>query len=85
MQKLLYQAQIEGFYEMFMLDLATGLRRGEIVGLQWKDINLENGTLSGHKAGTIREGRIKDRATHDYGFGTKHHPLSACIRNAHGV
>ena len=31
---------------MFMLDLATGLRRGEIVGLQWKDINFETGTLS---------------------------------------
>ena len=46
MQKLLYQAQIEGFYEMFMLDLATGLRRGEIVGLQWKDIDFETGTLS---------------------------------------
>ena len=46
MQKLLYQAQIEDFYEMFMLDLATGLRRGEIVGLQWKDIDLENSTLS---------------------------------------
>ena len=46
MQKLLYQAQIEGFYEMFMLDLATGLRRGETVGLQWKDIDFEAGTLS---------------------------------------
>ncbi|MGM9684084.1 MAG: tyrosine-type recombinase/integrase [Eubacteriales bacterium] len=46
MQKLLYQAQIEGFYEMFMLDLATGLRRGEIVGLQWKDISFETGELS---------------------------------------
>lgn len=46
MKKLLYQAQIEGFYEMFTLDLATGLRRGEIVGLQWKDINFETGTLS---------------------------------------
>ncbi len=46
MQKLLYQAQIEGFYEMFMLDLATGLRRGEIVGLQWKDIDFESGELS---------------------------------------
>lgn len=46
MQKLLFQAQIEGFYEMFMLDLATGLRRGEILGLQWKDIDFEKGTLS---------------------------------------
>ena len=45
-EKLLYQAQIEDFYEMFMLDLATGLRRGEVVGLQWKDIDFETGTLS---------------------------------------
>lgn len=28
MQKLFYQAQIDGYYEMFTLDLATGLRRG---------------------------------------------------------
>ena len=46
MQKLLYQAQIEGFYEMFMLDLATGLRRGEIVGLQWKDIDFANNIIT---------------------------------------
>ena len=46
MQKLLYQAQIEGFYEMFMLDLATGLRRGELLALQWQDIDFEKGTLS---------------------------------------
>lgn len=46
MQKLLFQAQIEGFYEMFMLDLATGLRRGEVVGLQWKNVDFEKGTLS---------------------------------------
>ncbi len=46
MQKLLYQAQIDGFYEMFTLDLATGLRRGELIGLQWKDIDFEKGTLS---------------------------------------
>lgn len=46
MQKLLYQAQIEGFYEMFTLDLATGLRRGELLALQWQDIDFEKGTLS---------------------------------------
>ncbi|MBQ3228477.1 MAG: site-specific integrase [Clostridia bacterium] len=46
MQKLLFQAQIDGFYEMFTLDLATGLRRGELIGLQWKDIDFEKGTLS---------------------------------------
>ena len=33
MQRLLIQAKEEGFYEMFLLDLATGMRRGEICGL----------------------------------------------------
>ena len=59
MQKLLYQAQIEGFYEMFMLDLATGLRRGEVVGLQWKDIDLENGTLSVTRQVRYVKGELK--------------------------
>lgn len=59
MQKLLYQAQIEGFYEMFMLDLATGLRRGEIVGLQWKNIDFENGTLSVTKQVRYVKGELK--------------------------
>ena len=59
MQKLLYQAQIEGFYEMFMLDLATGLRRGEIVGLQWKEIDFERGTLSVTKQVRYVKGELK--------------------------
>ena len=32
--RLLFQAKEEGFYEMFLLDLFTGLRRGELVGLR---------------------------------------------------
>ena len=58
MQKLLYQAQIEGFYEMFSLDLATGLRRGEIVGLQWKDIDFETETLSVTKQVRYVKGKL---------------------------
>lgn len=59
MQKLLYQAQIEGFYEMFMLDLATGLRRGEVLGLQWKDIDFVRGTLSVTKQVRYVKGELK--------------------------
>ena len=59
MQKLLYQAQIEDFYEMFMLDLATGLRRGEVVGLQWKDIDFETGTLSVTRQVRYVKGELK--------------------------
>ena len=59
MQKLLFQAQIEGFYEMFTLDLATGLRRGELLGLQWKDIDFEKGTLSVTKQVRYIKGDLK--------------------------
>lgn len=45
MRRLLIQAYEDGFYEMFVLDLSTGVRRGELLGLQWKDVNFEEHTL----------------------------------------
>ena len=45
-QRLMIQAKAEGFYEMILLALATGLRRGELLGLQWEDLNFETGELS---------------------------------------
>lgn len=45
MQRLLIQAKEEGFYEMFLLDIATGMRRGELLALQWEDINFETGEI----------------------------------------
>ena len=84
MQKLLYQAQIEEFYEMFVLDLATGLRRGEIVGLQWKDIDLENGTLSVTRQVRYVKGELKIEPPKTKA-SERSIILSACTRNAHGV
>lgn len=45
MQKFLIQARYEGYYEIFLLELATGLRRGELLALQWSDLNLNTGEL----------------------------------------
>ena len=43
--RFLTQAKAEGYYEMFLLELTTGLRRGEILGLKWRDLNLQTGEL----------------------------------------
>ena len=45
MQRFLIQAKEEGYFELFLLELATGLRRGEALALQWDDLDLHTGTL----------------------------------------
>ena len=45
MQRFLIQAKHDGVFEMYVLVLSTGLRRGELVGLQWKDLNVQTGEL----------------------------------------
>ncbi len=45
MRRLLIQAYEDGFYEMFLLDLSTGIRRGELLALQWSDVDLKKRTI----------------------------------------
>ena len=45
MQKVLIQAKEENYYELFLLEFATGLRLGELMALQWDDVNLVTGEL----------------------------------------
>ena len=63
MQRLLIQAkyETEAFYVMFLLDLSTGLRRGEVLGLQWDDINFETGTLNVMRQIQYSKGELKIR------------------------
>ncbi len=39
------EAKETGVFELYYLDLSTGLRRGELLGLKWSDINFESRTL----------------------------------------
>lgn len=45
MRKVLIQAKKEGYYEVFLLEFATGLREGELAALQWDDLNIQTGEL----------------------------------------
>jgi len=44
-QRFLLQAKEEGMYELFLLDLTTGMRRGELLALRWDDLDFATGKL----------------------------------------
>ncbi|KQV05609.1 MULTISPECIES: site-specific integrase [unclassified Kitasatospora] len=41
----LTEARTDPLYAAFMLAIALGMRRGEIIGLRWSDVNLDNRSL----------------------------------------
>ena len=59
LQKFLIQAQTDGYYELFLLDLCTGLRRGELIALQWGDLNFETGVLTVNKQAYTVNGELQ--------------------------
>lgn len=59
LQKFLIQAQADGYYGLFLLDLCTGLRRGELIALQWEDLNFETGVLTVNKQAYTVNGELQ--------------------------
>ena len=45
-QRFLIQAKAEGMYELFLLELTTGMRRGELLALRWSDLEAAEETPS---------------------------------------
>ena len=39
------EARRSGVFELYYIDLTTGLRRGELLGLKWSDIDLNKGII----------------------------------------
>ncbi len=46
LQAFLQEAKATGVYEMYYIELSTGLRRGELLGLKWPDIDWNNGIIT---------------------------------------
>ena len=58
LQAFLQEAKATGVYEMYYIELATGLRRGELLGLKWTDIDWKNGTIKVRRQVARVDGQI---------------------------
>ena len=66
LQAFLNEAKASGVYEMYYIELATGLRRGELLGLKWEDIDLTARIIRVHRqiariSGEIVEAPLKTK------------------------
>ena len=58
LQAFLQEAKATGVYEMYYIALATGLRRGELLGLKWTDIDWKNGIIKVRRQVARVDGQI---------------------------
>ena len=58
LQAFLQEAKATGVYEMYYIELATGLRRGELLGLKWQDIDWKNGIIKVRRQVARVDGQI---------------------------
>ena len=58
LQAFLREARASGVYEMYYIELATGLRRGELLGLKWSDIDWKNGVIKVRRQIARIDGKI---------------------------
>ena len=62
----LQEAKRTGVFEMYYLELATGLRRGELLGLKWQDVDFNQGIITVRRQisrinGTVVEAPLKTK------------------------
>lgn len=53
-------ARTDPLYAMFVLVIARGLRRGELMGLRWSDVDLDNRVLHVRQQTQRRRGALYD-------------------------
>ena len=52
------EARRSGVFELYYIDLATGLRRGELLGLKWSDIDLARGIIHVRRQVLRQNGKV---------------------------
>ena len=52
------EARRSGMFELYYIDLATGLRRGELLGLKWSDIDLDKGIIHVRRQVLRQNGKV---------------------------
>ncbi len=45
-QQLLKEVEGHRWYPIYVIAVMMGLRKGEILGLRWRDVNFDNNTIS---------------------------------------
>ncbi len=58
LQAFLTEAKATGVYEMYYIELATGLRRGELLGLKWEDTDMQQGIIRVRRQVARIDGKI---------------------------
>lgn len=58
LQVFLEEAKCSGVYEMYYIELSTGLRRGELLGLKWEDIDMKQGIIRVRRQVSRIDGKI---------------------------
>lgn len=66
LEAFLQEAKNTGVYEFYYLELATGLRRGEILGLKWTDVDFKASTIKVQRQilrldGVVQEAPLKTK------------------------
>ena len=79
--EFLRAAKPDPLYPAFLLLILYGMRRGEVLGLRWRDVNLDAGTFAVRQQlhrvhGSLRTGPVKTRA------GNRELPIPGLAREA---
>jgi integrase len=61
-QTFLAAVRNDRFAALFLLELTTGIRRGQVCGLRWENVDLDAGEITVHDNRVVVGGRARDKA-----------------------